>query len=397
VAVVNPPSWLQAGTYTAKADRLGISGLLSQPGVTSSTSMQVTQTLTPSMSILVTAGSCYIKNTFGLYQGYYSVTNDATVTIALNASHPNFGRIDLVVCHVYDGSYSGSSNYADIEVIPGDPSPAPAAPTLPDNAIILATITVPALSSSVINSRISTANRQFARLEQSIVDATRVVTSTTRPATPYISQKIYETDTEAERTYTANGWRISSPGTALPVLSTNRPSGIKAWQGLTIYEQDTKRTYQHDGSKWNYIGGGNGETLVTANNFAWTSVYTKGYGMAANFAPLTLWRDANYRLNLSGTVSNAIAFASWDQFVMYPMFSIPIQYAPVNDQILPSLAIAHGVTNLTTNIIIKGTSTTSWFPYNPGMVMWQPFISGTTFIPGGNFSIIIPPISWPSS
>lgn len=396
MAVVNPPSWLQAGTYNAKADRLGISGFIAEPGVTSQTGMQVTQTLTPSMSVLVSQGTCYIRNTFGVFQGYYNLTNDASITITLDSSHPNFARIDLIIARVYDGTYAGTVNYGSIEKLTGDPAPSPVAKPLPDNSIILAAITVPALSSSVTNNRISTVNRQLARFESSMVDTVRIVTSNSRPLVPYVGQRIFETDTEAERTYTGSTWRISSPSTITPVQSSSRPSGSKAWQGMVIYEQDTGRTYQYNGSKWNYMGGGNGEILTTSFT-NWSFVYTQPSGVTQAFKPMTLWRDATGQICLNGSVTNAIAINSWQQWVTYHIASIPNEYIPQKDMALSTCIVAHASGNFSGNIYIKGSTPGSVIPNGgPGSILWQPNQDASIPVAAGYLSIYIPQFTWPA-
>lgn len=76
-----------------------------------------------------------------------------------------------------------------------------------------------------------------------------VCTSTTRPATPYAGQIIYETDTDQSFVWDSatSTWNVLVPG-ATVCTSSSRPGAPVA--GQTIYETDTKMTYVYASGAW---------------------------------------------------------------------------------------------------------------------------------------------------
>lgn len=111
------------------------------------------------MSVDVAKGGAAILGTEDANQGSYgqritSVTNK--VVAASNSSNP---RKDIVVLQIKDGEYpSGSTGpvyTGTLEVLTGTAAGSPVDPTLPDNCIPLARITVPAAASSITNAMIT--------------------------------------------------------------------------------------------------------------------------------------------------------------------------------------------------------------------------------------------------
>lgn len=139
MALVSPPSWLQAGTYTAQSDRQNQAAFLGA-GVMGANSMTVTAG--SGMNVNISSGYASIAHsTAGL--GVYGAYNNATVTLPISAAN-TLARIDLIVAQVQDAQYSGSLNSVTFVDVLGTPSASPVAPTKPNNSIILATVLIPA-------------------------------------------------------------------------------------------------------------------------------------------------------------------------------------------------------------------------------------------------------------
>jgi hypothetical protein len=90
----------------------------------------------------------------GLYSdGVYYCYQDATLNLTCAAANPTNPRIDLVCAVVNNAEYTspgyGSSNTWTPAIVTGTPASSPSAPSLPGNAIALATVAVAAGASTV--------------------------------------------------------------------------------------------------------------------------------------------------------------------------------------------------------------------------------------------------------
>jgi hypothetical protein len=90
-------------------------------------------------------------------QALYFALNDGPVTKTITAADPTNPRIDIVVLQVNDSQYSGATNDAEINVIPGAPAASPTAPTAPANSLVLAQVAVAANATSITNANITAA------------------------------------------------------------------------------------------------------------------------------------------------------------------------------------------------------------------------------------------------
>lgn len=167
MAEINPPFALQnaGATHTALGDRFTIAGLIAGQGPTSfssrggvnmalGTEFVVNQTGTPSMSIEVGSGVCYVPGSEASAQGVYCCINDNMVTKTVTAAHGTLPRIDSVIARVYDSAFSGATNAWAIEVIAGTAASSPTAPALPANSLRLYNINVGAAVSSITNANL---------------------------------------------------------------------------------------------------------------------------------------------------------------------------------------------------------------------------------------------------
>jgi hypothetical protein len=94
---------------------------------------------------------------------------------------------------------------------------------------------------------ISVLNTNFNKIDSAA--GAFVCTSTTRPATPYSGQIIYETDTDQSFVWDSatSSWNTMAPG-ATVCTSSSRPASPVT--GQTIYETDTRLTFVYASGAW---------------------------------------------------------------------------------------------------------------------------------------------------
>jgi hypothetical protein len=169
MTVLNPPGWEQnaGATHTAAQMRSYIGGLMGpisvgQPLVPAGgvnlhlgNKLQVTQSGSPAMSVVVKSGIAFIPGTENGNQGAYGVMNDADLTLTVTANGSGLARIDSVFFKVEDSQYSGGANQASLVVVAGTPSGSPVAPAAPNNALRLANIAVANGAVSITNANIT--------------------------------------------------------------------------------------------------------------------------------------------------------------------------------------------------------------------------------------------------
>src|SRR5688572_10261808 len=90
--------------------------------------LQVTQTGSPSMAVLVKSGVAWLPGSISSTQGSYGVMNDADVTLSITAAHATLPRIDRVVFKVEDSQYAGVANTSSVVVVTGTAAASPSAP-----------------------------------------------------------------------------------------------------------------------------------------------------------------------------------------------------------------------------------------------------------------------------
>ncbi|MGQ5576079.1 hypothetical protein [Streptomyces sp. ECR3.8] len=221
MAAINPPPWMQAGSYPARNDRLVITSLLSYPGflVDESTPMRIRQGVkpsytnqqmkvraaaTPNMTVIVSAGFCYVDQHDTGGSGTYVCVNDADVTLAVGpAGGAGQFRKDAVVASVYDAEYTGTESVWRLEVIQGTYAASAGAavrPALPPNAQLLAELAIGPNQTSVSTANI-TDYRQFAVAAGGITP----VSSSGAPTRPAVGQVQYLYDTDVFEVGTSSG------------------------------------------------------------------------------------------------------------------------------------------------------------------------------------------------
>lgn len=154
MALVNPPSYLQQGSYPAVNDRLTNQAIFATTGIIGSASLAVTQNGVANMSVNVASGwAAILSSTAGA--GVYNFYNDGTVNLTVTAANATLPRIDRVVATINDAFYSGLLNSVTLSVVAGTPNASPVAPATPSNSISLATIAVGAAVTTILTANIT--------------------------------------------------------------------------------------------------------------------------------------------------------------------------------------------------------------------------------------------------
>lgn len=148
MAAVNPPLHLTLDDVYTGADLGRPFRDLIAEGVVGAGDLEVSAG--SGLSVDVAAGSGWV---LGLsnpdVQPIYRVRNDATLSVALEGADGSNPRLDAIVAEVRDSAFSGSQSDFRIYAIAGTPAPSPGIGTLPDNHLLLATVTVPAGASTI--------------------------------------------------------------------------------------------------------------------------------------------------------------------------------------------------------------------------------------------------------
>lgn len=148
------PVFLDSLTYPAKELRK-ILGDIYTEGILTSGALAVTQSGTPAMSLSVAAGRAIVTNDEGNF-GKYVIENDGPVTKTIAASDPSNPRIDRIIAQIYDSTdISGAVDAWALVILTGTPAGSPVAPTLPSNALNIATVAVAAGVTTIINANIT--------------------------------------------------------------------------------------------------------------------------------------------------------------------------------------------------------------------------------------------------
>lgn len=155
MALRTPPSWLQNGSHPAENDRLTMQALFATTGIIGASSLQVTQSATPGMSVQIASGWAAIVGTTQSNMGVYTSYNDASTTAAIATASAVNPRIDLVCLTVSDSYYSGSTNAVAVNVVTGTPAASPTVPATPANSIALAQVAVGTSVTSIVNANIT--------------------------------------------------------------------------------------------------------------------------------------------------------------------------------------------------------------------------------------------------
>lgn len=177
MTTILPGAFLQEACQTAQGDRQVLSALVCSQGRAPGHGGELISTAGAGLSIDVASGNAFVEGTEDGWQGMYLGSNDATFNVVLAASDPTDDRIDLIVMQFRDSVYSGANDDFIIDNVTGTPSPAPVAPTLPDNALILATVLVEAGDTAVTPTNITLGEFYTACINREVASLGEITTS----------------------------------------------------------------------------------------------------------------------------------------------------------------------------------------------------------------------------
>jgi len=232
---------LQGAPLSARDDRL-INDILTEglmPGADAD-EFKVQQQASPNMTVRVgsgTAGDRYVvpgeagQGTFIVHNRNDPYVGSGNSDVPIANGHASNPRIDGIDLRVYDDEFDSSGfSKAEVVVTQGTPAASPVAPAVPDGAARLATILVPAAESSSIGTGDITDTRR-----QSVVNGggVLVVTSATRPLSPFEGMQIFETDTNRSLIYDGTEWVITGQIGAW-TLYTPADSNITVGNGIRV-------------------------------------------------------------------------------------------------------------------------------------------------------------------
>lgn len=212
--------WLPSTSYAPEDDRLGMSALW-LPSGSNTNLLQVRSGVVPrpanasarqplqvyaaaGLTASVNAGQLVYAGANNATQGAYIVTNDAAATVTFQTADPTNPRIDVVYVLVQDTSEGDPANNTQLLVQKGTAAPTPVAPAIPAGAFPLANVQIRAATTSVLDTDITDR-----RVSTTTLGGELVCTSTTRPANPYLGQRIYTTDNDFHEWWDGGNWRIA--------------------------------------------------------------------------------------------------------------------------------------------------------------------------------------------
>ncbi|MEV2203732.1 H-type lectin domain-containing protein [Streptomyces fradiae] len=146
-------AWLQPTGQTREDTRAAPLGTMTPTGALTTRSGVIpggdplAATGTAAMSVQVGTGRAIVQGT--ATQGAYPVAVTAPETAVLADGHAQFVRVDSVILRVYDGLFdTDGQTLAAIEVVQGEATATPTAPSIPPAALRLWDVTVPAGASA---------------------------------------------------------------------------------------------------------------------------------------------------------------------------------------------------------------------------------------------------------
>lgn len=253
--MIETPLYMQAGTYSARQDRLVFDVLFTEgiidPGAGS---FAVTERAAgPNMSVDVAPGRAVVDGDDQANQGAYFVRSAGVENVVIAPADLVNPRIDLVVLRIRDSNViGGANNDAIVDVIEGVPAAVPAAPALPASAIPLARIAVPVgmvdvEDADVTDVRVPSSTREF-----TVTSGWQRVTTAERDAlVPDPGQAVYNVDADDVETWNGVDW-ISSAGYFLPLTTAQRDAlaAPDLYTGRVILNTDTDEVQFYDGAGW---------------------------------------------------------------------------------------------------------------------------------------------------
>lgn len=144
MVLINPPGYLQAGTYDAAKDRQyiitashyksGSDNSRCRGGILPDTAARSAPISVSGFNVTIGPFRAIVANNFAANAGDYIVASPNSEMRTMTGSSPTTNRIDMIGVIVRDAFYSGAANDCDVVIIEGAPSAGtPAPPTVPSN------------------------------------------------------------------------------------------------------------------------------------------------------------------------------------------------------------------------------------------------------------------------
>lgn len=171
--------------------------------------------------------------------------------------------------------------------------------------------------------------------------------------------------------------------------------------GRRWYHAPTGMRRISDGTRWDYDGGGGGETV--SGGVIPVGLYRQPTRNARK--PLRLWRDGDGMMHLSGTLENGVPMVGWSP--LYTQF-LMAQIAQANQGLLPATDTpATGMVHINAGgsitpvmFVLRGTNTETDYSANPaGSLVWVNIHSNAALdaagqgVPG-NIAWLLPDLVW---
>lgn len=137
----------QAGAFLTGASPSGSTGIAARPGVRYGTGDGLKVSASSGMTLAVNPGVVWVQGSAAANSGMYEGILDTANTVTLATSDPTNPRIDNIIVQFTD--LGTSSSTAVVTPQTGTPAASPSAPTLPNNSLLLAQVSVAASASSI--------------------------------------------------------------------------------------------------------------------------------------------------------------------------------------------------------------------------------------------------------
>lgn len=163
--IINPPAFMQSGTYNARVLRMAFNDIVDGSGVAGAGELVASPGI--GLSVNLTPGRAYIIGEKMSFQGLYQVVTDEISNIPVVPNSGTGARKDVLYVGVLDSSVAGSQNKGVINFQIGTEGSS-SLPVIPKDATPLAIVTVPVGASSITAANIQD-YRTYVKLNQFMV------------------------------------------------------------------------------------------------------------------------------------------------------------------------------------------------------------------------------------
>lgn len=216
------PLWLQDLEYPARLDRVFADNIWTE-GILGGSSFAVSPSSPAAMTVDVAAGVAVVEGDDQTAQGKYLVRKQTAETGLVIGAAPGSGqRNDLIVLQVRDPNAGGAAgDDAVLAVIAGTPSGSPVDPAVPNTALVLARVRVPAGTGSIT---------------AGLIDDLRVVADPEHDVLGVPAGTIVDTlrDTAPDGWVFMQGQTLTNAQTVYPALWAALPSAFKSGSDVVL-------------------------------------------------------------------------------------------------------------------------------------------------------------------